>query len=141
MSSESITYVGPHRVWMIPPNILVTDWQGDPSEEDMRALYALYDRILPEGADIYACSIMSHSGMPTPAARRVAASSPQSSRFRAMAFVGASFHFRVIIGMVVKAQSILSPHQGTPSVGFFDTLPEAVEWLTKQQGLRPGAGG
>ncbi len=114
---------------------MVVYWRGAPTGDDMRAIYALYDTLLPPGSDIYACSIMKESGVPSPDARRVAASAPQASRFRAMVFVGVTFHFRVLIEMVTRAQVALS-RGATPNVKFSDELPEALEWLRKQQKLR-----
>lgn len=137
MGSENVTHIGQHRVWLVPPDIVVTEWHGDVSGDEMRAVYRLYDTLVPGNGDLLGCSIMKDSGPPTAAARRAAAEEPNAQRFRALAFVGATFHFRVIATMVGKAHRALT--RNAPPLAFFDEMPEAIAWLECQR--RPATSG
>ena len=116
--------------------IVVLRFTCDIDEERMREAIAFIRRgAEATGGVLILCDYQGASSI-EPAARKMVLEGLRGVRLEAVAFVGVSFHLRVLATLMTKAFQIVTK-QSYP-VRFFGTETEAHAWLLEQ---RPARGG
>ena len=127
-STERIP-VGPQRVTIVPPDLLVLE-MADPLEVDhvTRVLDLLLEIGLSRGPHKVLMDISRVKSVPRDV-REAIRSRNVAARHAAVAFVGAPFHVRIVLEMIIAAIRILKPERPRYPYAFFDRKDDALTWL------------
>lgn len=125
-------HVGPHRIIFEASEITRVVWTGVSTAEHIQQLYDLTDAHFGAGKPFYAIVDLTRLTEATAASRKAAAAEIRTKNVKALAYVGASFHMRVVMTMFNKAMGVINP-EATAPVRFCNDLKEAREWLAAQR--------
>lgn len=98
---------GAHRAWTEGNDVVHILWHGDVSGADVIEGARAFE-LVPNGAKGFLLVLhVANQGRFSSEAREAIRSDPRSAWVRAVVVVGASFHLRVLLGMVSKAMAAL----------------------------------
>jgi hypothetical protein len=124
---------GAHRAWTEGNDVVHIEWHGDVSQEDIVAGARAFE-LVPNGAKGFFLILhVAEQGRFSNEAREAIRSDPRSGWVRDILVVGASFHLRVLLGMVSKAMYVLG--LGKAKVSFLDdakVLPAQIERMRRK---------
>lgn len=129
---------GAHRAWTEGNDVVHIEWHGDVSGEDVADGAKAFE-LVPNGAKGFFLILhVAEQGRFSNEAREAIRSDSRSTWVRGVLVVGASFHLRVLLGMVSKAMSALGVNKA--GISFVDQekdVPAQIErmrskWNTKR---------
>ncbi|MDI1431081.1 STAS/SEC14 domain-containing protein [Polyangium sorediatum] len=118
--------IGPHLVWIEPPDVLHTRIDGDITREHVKELLDALGTF-PRAERIYILRDARGGGMPTREAREALIKGLPLDRLAAVVSYGASFQARTLLTMLDHAMRVLRP--GKTRFVFFETEAEARAFL------------
>jgi hypothetical protein len=124
-SGESSTY------WE-EPDITFTRFIGDVSEDDMRRIFAEWQRLIVGKRYTFHLIDLSRMTRLSPEARKVARDVRSESLTRATVMFGASWQLRALLTIFLRAVNLLRGNTDNP-VAFFDTDSQARVWLAERR--------
>jgi hypothetical protein len=129
---------GAHRAWTEGNDVVHIAWRGDVSAEDVIAGARAFE-LVPNGAKGFFLILhVADQGRFSSDAREAIRADPRSGWVREGVVVGASFHHRVLMGMISRAMLALGA--GKASISFVDheeEVPAQIERMrSKWNGKR-----
>lgn len=115
-----------------PPDMTVWRFDGDISEEGMRALTHREKQFIAGIPYLLKLVDLSKAGNISSGARKAGAEKVHDIPVLAVAIIGANFAIRVLANLVVRAGSIMRKIDTVPTM-FFETEAEARAWLDKRR--------
>ncbi|MRG90797.1 hypothetical protein [Polyangium spumosum] len=126
MADDDARDIGPHRVWIEPPDVLRTQIRGDITVEHVMALLDVIDGFPPR-VRVYILRDARQTGVPTREAREALVKNLPVERVAAVVTYGASFQVRAILMMLSHAMRVLRPSH--PRFVFVETEADARAFL------------
>jgi SpoIIAA-like len=120
--------VGLHTVRLEPPDLVVITLVGDIRVEDVHGLIAEMHDFGQKHPKPFLIVDATRLGRFPPAARKAGMGLDERGHGRVFAVVGADFHQRVVLTLMVKALTLIRRVPVPPSA-FFDTEAEARAWI------------
>ena len=124
---------GKHQAWTEGNDVVHIAWHGDVSAEDVTAGAKSFE-LVPNGAKgFFLIMHVADQGNFPAEARRAISSDSRSGWAREVVIVGASFHVRVVLGMVSRAVTMLQT--GKAKTVFLESeaeLPRYIEKLRRE---------
>jgi hypothetical protein len=114
-----------------PPDIVSWTFVGDLEIDLMRELYDEQVRIAKDKPYVFSLVDVTRLGSVSSEARTEAARQ-QGSNVQGLAYIGASFHHRVLATLVTKATRLLN-RSGDYPMRFFATKAEALAWFAERR--------
>jgi hypothetical protein len=130
--------VGTHQLILEKPDIARIVWRGESTAKDIRELYDQTDAYFGVGTRFYALVDLSGLTVVGPESRKAAAAEPRAKLVLAIAYVGASFHMRIVMTMFNKALRMINGEKTAP-MAFFPTLDAARQWIDADRNRRAAA--
>ncbi|HRI63362.1 MAG TPA: hypothetical protein PK156_03970 [Polyangium sp.] len=132
-ASEVEFQVSTHRCRYEPPDIIRIWWIGNCRTDDFEQLFVHTDRLTPNKT-IFVVADVSRLETIDPPVRKMVGTDPRMQRVGGVAMVGASFHIRVLMGMLARAVNFLH-FSSKPKVNlsFVGTGPEALAWIVRER--------
>ena len=123
--------IGGHQFRFLPPDIFLIRWRGPGTTNDFEQLFTYVDRLVPSKA-IFVVADVSDLGTIDRAVRKMVSTDPRMQCVRGLALLGASFHIRVLLGMMSKAMNFFHSH---PRAKVFtsESEGEALAWIAKER--------
>lgn len=115
------------------PDTTVWRFDGDVSEDAMRALTRRESQFIDGCPYLLKLVDMTHAGNITAGARKAGAEKVHDVPVLAVAIFGANFAIRVLANMVIRAGSIMRKIDTVPT-RFFISENEARDWLITRRG-------
>jgi hypothetical protein len=119
---DGVRSIGPHRVWIEPPDVLHTQIDGDIKGEHVQGLLDAL-AAFPRGQRIYVLRDARRGGVPSREAREQLVKDLPIDHVTAVISYGAPFQARVILTMLGHAMRVLRPSH--PRFLFVDTEADA----------------
>lgn len=124
---------GMPRAWTEGNDVVHIAWDGDVSAEDVMTGAKAFE-LVPNGANgFFLIMHVEKQEHFSSAARKAITSDPRSGWVREVLVVGASFHIRVMLGMIAKAMSALG--FGKAQIAFVESeaaIPEQIERMRRK---------
>ena len=119
-------------VWWEPPDIVVWEFIGEVDAKVMNDLYSEQARLSLGKPHVLVLVHLERAGKVTTEARHEAARKRDTMNVRGIAYVGASFHLRVLATLVTKAATMLHRASDNP-MRFMKTKAEALAWFAERR--------
>ena len=124
-------YVNSHRLRFISPDIIRIWWNGKCTRDELDRIFDYGEHCMGVGQH-FVLADFSRLATVESEARRHASMDLRVKRVAGIAMIGATFHLRVLMSMVVRAAEILHK-ESRSKVRFFDTEREAFDWITQER--------
>jgi len=116
--------IGPHALWTEGTDIAHVAWHGDVLPEHILELNRNLVAMPGKDDGIFLVMRLHALGAFKPEARKTITTDPNATCVRVIVVIGATFHMRVLMGMINKAMAVFRKSRA-PMV-FFDTEEEAA---------------
>lgn len=128
---RAVVLVGKHRAWIEEPYVVFMDFNGEITGEDIQGFLAVVEKVGGGAGPVIIVQYMANSGAFTAAARKAIANDPQTARIKIAVAVNASFHSRILLKMIEKANWLL--RQMPVSHVFVDSEEEAAQFIASER--------
>lgn len=124
--------IGLHLVRREPPDLLVLMSVGDIDGEHANAILAEMHELGKSSSAVFILMDVSQLGHILPEARAAATNSKTGLKTEGIAFIGAGFHHRVLVSLIVRASALIRNGSLIPTA-FFEAEAEARAWIEERR--------
>lgn len=131
MNDASETKIGAHTVRFVPPDIVLVQWDGPVSGEEIQGIGSEIRRLNRE--DFFVLLDAKNLGAVSMNAKKSIREIPMA---RGVAIFGASTQVRILLSLLTKVYVMVYRGADTP-IRFYETEAEALDWFEQQRRSGP----